>query len=71
MLDETAAPGVSAPTPGGPTTRELLAYLGEVARRFPVVAMDVVETCPPLDIDNRTARAAAWAVATVVASRRR
>ena len=70
VLDETAAPGVSAPTPGGPTTRELYEYLGEVARRYPVVALDVVETCPPLDIDHKTARAAAWAIATFVAARK-
>jgi formiminoglutamase/agmatinase len=70
VLDETAAPGVSAPTPGGPTTRELLAFLDEVSRRLPVVAMDVVETCPPLDVDGRTARAAAWAILTVAGARR-
>jgi formiminoglutamase len=70
VLDESAAPGVSAPTPGGPTTRELFEYLGEVARRYPVLAMDVVETCPPLDIDNRTARAAAWAILNFVSARR-
>lgn len=71
VLDETAAPGVSAPTPGGPTTRELFGYLAEVARRFPVVAMDVVETCPPLDQDNRTARAAAWSLLHVITTRPR
>jgi formiminoglutamase/agmatinase len=71
VLDESAAPGVSAPTPGGPSTRELFAYLQEVAHRLPVVAMDVVETCPPLDVDDRTARAAAWSVLSVVSARRR
>lgn len=70
VLDETAAPGVSAPTPGGPTTTQLFQFLTEVAHRFPVVAMDVVETCPPLDIDNRTARAAAWSILHVASSRR-
>ena len=70
VLDETAAPGVSAPTPGGPTTTQLFEYLTEVAHRFPILALDVVETCPPLDIDNRTARAAAWSVLHAVSSRR-
>ena len=69
VLDESAAPGVSAPTPGGPTTRELFDYLRELAARVPLVAMDVVETCPPLDQDNRTARAAAWSVLHVLAGR--
>jgi len=71
VLDESAAPGVSAPTPGGVTTRELYTYLDDLARRLPVVAMDVVETSPPLDVDGKTARAAAWAIATVVAASRR
>lgn len=70
VLDETAAPGVSAPTPGGPSTRELFGYLADLATRAPLVAMDVVETCPPLDQDHRTARAAAWAVLHVLSGRR-
>lgn len=69
VLDESAAPGVSAPTPGGPSTRELFDYLRGLAARVPLVAMDVVETCPPLDVDNRTARAAAWSILHVLAGR--
>jgi len=65
VLDETAAPGVSAPTPGGLTTTQLFAILRALQRRR-VVAMDVVETCPPLDQDERTARAAAYAVLSMV-----
>lgn len=68
VLDETAAPGVSAPTPGGLTTTQLFAMLRALhARR--VVAMDVVETAPPLDVDDRTARAAAYAIMTFCASK--
>ena len=70
VLDESCAPGVSAPTPGGPTTRELFDYLRKLVGHVPLVAMDVVETCPPLDVDNRTARAAAWSVLHVLAGRR-
>lgn len=70
VLDETAAPGVSAPTPGGPTTRELFEYLADLSTRAPIVAMDVVETCPPLDQDHRTARAAAWSILHVILGRR-
>lgn len=69
VLDESSAPGVSAPTPGGPTTRELFEYLSELAARVPIVAMDVVETCPPLDRDGMTARAAAWSVLHLLSGR--
>lgn len=68
VLDETAAPGVSAPTPGGLTTTQLFAIMRALQRRR-VVAMDVVETCPPLDVDDRTARAGAVAVLTLAAGR--
>lgn len=67
VLDETAAPGVSAPTPGGLTTTQLFAILRRLAPRL--VAMDVVETSPPLDHDERTSRAAAWSVLHAVSAR--
>ncbi|AFK21451.1 formimidoylglutamase (plasmid) [Haloferax mediterranei ATCC 33500] len=63
VLDETAAPGVSAPTPGGITTRELFSMLRRVASDSRVVGFEVVECAPPLDDDDQTARAAARAVA--------
>ena len=65
VLDETAAPGVSAPTPGGISSAQLFSVLRALAKRA-VVAMDVVETCPPLDQDDRTARAAAYAILSLV-----
>lgn len=68
VLDETAAPGVSAPTPGGLSTAQLLEIMRALARKN-VVALDVVETCPPLDQDDRTARAAAWAILALASAR--
>lgn len=68
VLDETAAPGVSAPTPGGISTAQLFGIMRALAKKN-VVAMDVVETCPPLDVDDRTARAAAWAILSLVSAR--
>lgn len=68
VLDETAAPGVSAPTPGGLSTAQLLEIMRALAKRN-VVALDVVETCPPLDQDDRTARAAAWAILALASAR--
>jgi arginase family enzyme len=63
VLDTTAAPGVSAPTPGGITTRELFRLLRVLASDDRLAGVEVVETAPPLCPDGRTARAGARAVA--------
>ncbi|KAB1185009.1 MULTISPECIES: formimidoylglutamase [Haloferax] len=63
VLDQTAAPGVSAPTPGGITTRELYTMLRRVASDSRVIGFEVVECAPPLDDSGRTVDAAARAVA--------
>ncbi|MFP9192253.1 formimidoylglutamase [Natronosalvus vescus] len=67
VLDASAVPGVSAPTPGGVTTTELYAMLRRVAADERVVGFEVVECAPPLDIDGRTSDAAARAIAHVLA----
>jgi formimidoylglutamase len=68
VLDATAAPGVSAPTPGGLTTRELYRTLRLVASDDRVAGFEVVETAPSLDADDgRTVEAAARAVAHFLA----
>ncbi|WP_049968848.1 formimidoylglutamase [Haloferax prahovense] len=68
VLDQTAAPGASAPTPGGVTTRELFSMLRRVAADPRVVGFEVVECAPPLDDeDGRTVSAAARAVAHFLA----
>jgi formimidoylglutamase len=63
VLEAAVAPGVSAPTPGGVTARELFAMLGRVAAHDRVAGFEVVECAPPLDESERTARVAARAVA--------
>ena len=63
VLDATAAPGVSAPTPGGLTTRELFRMLRIVAADDRVAGFEVVECAPPLDSGNLTAAAGARAIA--------
>jgi formimidoylglutamase len=68
VLDATAAPGASAPTPGGLTTRELYRALRLVASDDRVAGFEIVETAPPLDGDDgRTVDAAARAVAHFLA----
>lgn len=63
VLDGTNAPGVSAPTPGGLTPRELFRIVGEVARDDRLAGVEIVECAPPLDVDGRTVASAARAVA--------
>jgi len=63
VLDATAAPGVSAPTPGGLSTRELFRVVRLLASDDRVAGFEVVETAPPLCPDGRSAEAAARAVA--------
>ena len=63
VLDVTAAPGVSAPTPGGLSTRELFAMLRRIAADDRIVGFEVVECAPPLDSDGRTVDAGARAIA--------
>jgi formimidoylglutamase len=63
VLDAAVAPGVSAPTPGGLTTRELFRMLRIVAADDRVAGFEVVECAPPLDSDKLTAAAGARAIA--------
>jgi formiminoglutamase/agmatinase len=64
VLDATAAPGVSAPTPGGLTSRELFALVRGVAADDRVRGFEVVECAPSLD-PTPTGRTAATAARTV------
>jgi formimidoylglutamase len=68
VLDASAAPGVSAPTPGGITTRELYRMLRIVGADDRVSGFEVVECAPPLDIDGRTATAGSRAIAHVLST---
>ncbi|WP_246999278.1 formimidoylglutamase [Halosolutus gelatinilyticus] len=63
VLDATVAPGVSAPTPGGLTTRELFAAVGRLAGDDRLAGLEIVECAPPLDSAGRTVDAAARTIA--------
>ena len=67
VLEAAAAPAVSAPTPGGLTTRELFRILRRLAGDERVAGFEVVECAPPLAEGDRTAAAAARAVAHFLA----
>ncbi|MHC3439264.1 formimidoylglutamase [Natrialbaceae archaeon A-gly3] len=67
VLEASAAPGVSAPTPGGITTRELFRLLRLFAADDRVAGLEVVECAPPLDRDGLTSDVAARAIAHFLA----
>ncbi|WP_255151060.1 formimidoylglutamase [Halorarius halobius] len=69
VLDAAAAPGVSAPTPGGLSTRGCFRLLRMLAADDRVAGFEVVECAPPLDRDGLTVAAAARAVAHVLSAR--
>lgn len=51
-LDPTVMPGVMAPAPGGLHFEQVAPLLARLARRQPVVGMDVVEIAPAFDAAN-------------------
>ena len=63
VLDAAHAPGVSAPTPGGLTTRELFRVVRRLASEPRIAGFEVVECAPPLDREGMTARAGARTIA--------
>lgn len=67
VLDMASAPGVSAPTPGGITTRELFQLVRALGVDERIAGFEVVECAPPLDEAERTITAAARAVAHFLA----
>jgi len=68
VLDAAHAPGVSAPTPGGLTARELFVLLRLLAADGRLAGFEVVECAPPLDSSGRTAQIGARAIAHVLAA---
>ena len=58
VVDPAFAPGVSTPEPGGWSSGELFQAISQMAG-LNVVAMDIVEVCPPFDPSGITAILAA------------
>ena len=58
VVDPSFAPGVSSPVPGGLTSGEMLYLLSELST-MNVVGLDVMEVCPPYDIQDMTSHLAA------------
>lgn len=68
VLDATAAPGVSAPAPGGLQSRELFRVVRLLAGDDRLAGLEVVETAPTHDREGRTVDAAARTVAHALAA---
>ncbi|WP_128476752.1 formimidoylglutamase [Halorussus pelagicus] len=71
VLEASAAPGVSAPTPGGVSTRELFRMLRLAGAEDRLAGFEVVECAPGLESGsaNLTATAGARAIAHLLSAR--
>ncbi|GEC99520.1 formimidoylglutamase [Kocuria varians] len=65
VLPASVAPGVSAPAGYGVPMETIQAVCHRVARSGKLVLVDVVELLPRMDVDGRTARAAARLITTL------
>jgi formimidoylglutamase len=70
-LDQTYAPGVSAPTPSGLLPPDLFATVRRLGRHADTRFAEFVEVAPPLDPVGNTARLTAVAALEYVAARTR
>ncbi len=70
VLDATAAPGASDPSPGGLQTRELFRVVRLLASDDRLAGLELVETAPTHDRDDQTAEAAARTAAHAIAALR-
>ncbi|MFX1574143.1 MAG: arginase family protein [Promethearchaeota archaeon] len=53
VFDPSISPGTGYAIPGGFTYREVWRILREIAKNFNIIAYDLVEVAPNLDLDNR------------------
>jgi formiminoglutamase len=60
VFAQAIAPGVSATQPAGLPLRPILPLLKLIANSQKIIAGDIAELSPPLDIDHRTAKLAAY-----------
>lgn len=65
VLPAAVAPGVSAPAAFGVPVEVIAAACRRVASSGKLRLVDVVELCPPYDVDSRTARTAARLITTI------
>jgi len=66
-LDPAFAPGVSVPVPFGLSDTESLAIINEIAKRG-IIGMDIMEICPPFDVQDFTSHLASRLIGEVLSS---
>ena len=66
-VDPAHAPGVSVPVPAGLSSIDAMYLLKKIAYQG-ILGMDIVEVCPPYDINNRTSHLASRIIGEVISS---
>jgi agmatinase len=66
-LDPAFAPGVSVPVPFGLSSIESLTIINEITKRG-IIGMDIMEICPPFDIQDFTSHLASRLIGEVTSS---
>jgi agmatinase len=66
-LDPAFAPGVSVPVPFGLSSAESLTMVNEIAKHG-IIGMDIMEICPPFDIQDFTSHLASRLIGEAVSS---
>lgn len=66
-IDPSHAPGVSVPVPAGLSSVDAIFLLKKIASTG-IVGMDIVEVCPPYDVNNRTSHLASRIIGEVISS---
>lgn len=66
-IDPSHAPGVSVPVPVGLSSVDAAFILKKIASRG-IIGMDIVEVCPPFDVNNRTSHLASRIFGEVISS---
>jgi agmatinase len=65
VLDPAFAPGVSTPSPFGLSSTDLLLILSKIMK-LGIAGMDVMEVCPPYDVNDATSHLAARLIVEAV-----
>jgi agmatinase len=66
-LDPAYAPGVSVPVPFGLSSTESLAMINKISKQG-IIGMDIMEICPPFDIQDFTSHLASRLIGEVASS---
>jgi len=66
-IDPAHAPGVSVPVPIGISSTDVTFILKKIAQKG-IIGIDIVEVCPPYDINDRTSHLASRLIGEIISS---